>query len=285
MTRARYFIKALNLETEIEKLDSLRTPLEQASVGDLAAEVAARDAAIAAAVVGLFDYQGALACVGNPNYPAASKGDVYIVSSTGKVGGASGVSVDIGDMIVAKADNAGGTQVAVGTSWSLFEHNFTAVSAGPVMIDQSATSIDHTGTQSNTTIKTIAVPPGVVHQHGVIEFGFLLSPTNNANEKNFSIHIGDGGDISERVFHYVNLANQGSCFVTRFLMARDANTIIGPYSRDGKNGGLAEGVTQAGAVITADLAAGFNIDVKCQLWDDASDHLVIEGYFIRVTNP
>lgn len=79
--------------------------------------------AIANAVVGLFDLQGDIDCSANPNYPAANKGDAYIVSVAGKIGGASGVSVDAGDIIIAKADNAGGTQAAVGSSWTSWEHN------------------------------------------------------------------------------------------------------------------------------------------------------------------
>jgi hypothetical protein len=76
-----------------------------------------------AAVTGLLDFKGATSCSGNPNYPAASKGDAYIVSAAGKIGGASGVAVDIGDVFVASADNAGGTQASVGASWFVLEHN------------------------------------------------------------------------------------------------------------------------------------------------------------------
>lgn len=75
------------------------------------------------AVVGLLDHKGVLDASTNPNYPAASKGDVYIISVAGKVGGASGVDVNVGDAIIARADNAGGTQAAVGASWDVLEHN------------------------------------------------------------------------------------------------------------------------------------------------------------------
>lgn len=75
------------------------------------------------AVTGLLDFKGALDASTNPNYPAASKGDTYVITVAGKVGGASGTSVDIGDMVLATADNAGGTEASVGTSWSKLEHN------------------------------------------------------------------------------------------------------------------------------------------------------------------
>lgn len=74
-------------------------------------------------VTGLLDFKGSTDCSGNPNYPAASKGDSYVVSVAGKIGGASGSSVAIGDVYFATADNAGGTQAGVGTSWTVLEHN------------------------------------------------------------------------------------------------------------------------------------------------------------------
>jgi len=75
------------------------------------------------AVTGLLDFKGSTDASANPNYPSASKGDAYVVSVAGKVGGASGKSVDVGDVYVAIADNAGGTEASVGTSWIVLEHN------------------------------------------------------------------------------------------------------------------------------------------------------------------
>ncbi len=84
-------------------------------------------AAVALAVTGLLEFQGNLDASANPNYPAASKGDTYYVSAAGKVGGASGVTVAVGDAVVAKADNAGGTEASVGTSWFVLEKNLAGV--------------------------------------------------------------------------------------------------------------------------------------------------------------
>jgi len=75
------------------------------------------------AVTGLLDFKGSTNASTNPNYPSALKGDAYVVSAAGKVGGASGKSVDIGDVYLAIADNAGGTEASVGTSWIVLEHN------------------------------------------------------------------------------------------------------------------------------------------------------------------
>lgn len=78
---------------------------------------------VASAVTGLLDLKGDTDASANPNYAAASKGDAYYVTVAGKVGGASGKSVEVGDVYIAKADNAGGTEAAVGTSWFVLEHN------------------------------------------------------------------------------------------------------------------------------------------------------------------
>jgi hypothetical protein len=80
-------------------------------------------AQVSSAVAGLLEFKSDQDCSANPNYPAASKGDTYYVTVAGKIGGASGKSVEVGDAFIAKADNAGGTEAAVGSSWFVLEHN------------------------------------------------------------------------------------------------------------------------------------------------------------------
>ena len=78
---------------------------------------------VANKITGLWSLQGSIDCSANPNYPAASKAYAWVVTVAGKIGGASGVSVDAGDVVIALADNPGGTQAAVGSSWDVIEHN------------------------------------------------------------------------------------------------------------------------------------------------------------------
>jgi hypothetical protein len=82
---------------------------------------------IDASVVGLLELKGSTDCSANPNYPAGVIGDSYYVTVAGKIGGASGKSVDIGDVYVCSANNAGGTEASVGTSWFVLEHNLSGV--------------------------------------------------------------------------------------------------------------------------------------------------------------
>lgn len=98
-----------------QKITSLGTPT--------ATTDAATKGYVDTAVVGLLDLKGSIDCSGNPNYPAALKGDVWMISVAGLIGGASGISVQAGDAILALADNAGGTQAAVGSSWSILQAN------------------------------------------------------------------------------------------------------------------------------------------------------------------
>ncbi len=106
-----------------------------------------------AAVTGLLDFKGATDASSNPNYPAASKGDAYVVSVAGKVGGASGVSVDVGDVYLAIADNAGGTQAGVGASWAVLEHNLVgaALTSGKLSQFAATSSSELAGVISDET--------------------------------------------------------------------------------------------------------------------------------------
>jgi hypothetical protein len=75
------------------------------------------------AVTSVMKFRGAINCSANPNYPSATIGDAYVVSAAGLIGGGSGTAVDVGDVILANATNAGGTQAAVGSSWAILEKN------------------------------------------------------------------------------------------------------------------------------------------------------------------
>ncbi len=90
-------------------------------------DMAATKGYVDAAVTGLWDLKGDIDCSTDPDFPAALKADAYVVSVAGKIGGGSGASVDIGDVILAKADNPGGTFASVGTMWTILEHDLAGV--------------------------------------------------------------------------------------------------------------------------------------------------------------
>lgn len=100
-------------------------------------------------IVGLLDLKGSTDCSANPNYPAALKGDFYIVSVAGKIGGGSGIDVEAKDAFFATADNAGGTQASVGTSWNIIQGN---VLAGSVSDLDDLSDVDLTGLADGDTL-------------------------------------------------------------------------------------------------------------------------------------
>jgi hypothetical protein len=67
--------------------------------------------------------KGFLDCSTNPNYPAASIGDEYKVIIAGKIGGASGVDVHVGDIVTCSETNDGGDESTVGTYFFITEGN------------------------------------------------------------------------------------------------------------------------------------------------------------------
>lgn len=160
-------IAATTVQGAINELDTEKAPLASPTfTGTPAAPTAAPGtnttqisttafvmAAISLAVTGLLDLKGDTDASANPNYPAASKGDAYYITVAGKIGGASGKSVEVGDVYIAKADNAGGTEAAVGTSWFVLEHNL----AGALLAANNLSDLTNAGTaRGNLGLGSIA---------------------------------------------------------------------------------------------------------------------------------
>lgn len=77
-------------------------------------------------------YKGVVNCSANPNYPAADAGHTYKISVAGKLGGASGVAVEVGDMAICTVDSsASGDQAAVGANWTVVQVNIDGAVVGP----------------------------------------------------------------------------------------------------------------------------------------------------------
>jgi hypothetical protein len=91
--------------------------------------------AYADALVGANDamvYKGVIDCSSNPNYPAANQGDTYRVSVAGKIGGASGVNVEVADILMCLTDGTpAGTQASVGANWTIIQANIDGAVIGP----------------------------------------------------------------------------------------------------------------------------------------------------------
>lgn len=124
--------------------------LKNLTIGNLKTYLANYFAAVSTA--NAMTYKGAMDCAANPNYPAADAGDTYNVSVAGKIGGASGIVVEAGDMFICMTDaTVAGTQAGVGANWNVIQMNLGAV----------VSSVGATApiTSSGGTAPTIAITP------------------------------------------------------------------------------------------------------------------------------
>lgn len=99
-------------------------------------------------------YKGVIDCSANPNYPAADAGWLYFISVAGKIGGASGVNVEVGDLIICKVDgSASGNQATVGANWNVVQGNIDG-------------AVVNTGTSTNNAISVFDGTTGKVIKDG-----------------------------------------------------------------------------------------------------------------------
>lgn len=100
-------------------------------------------------------FKGAIDCSTDPNYPAGVVGDLWVVSVAGKIGGASGVDVSVGDEIICKNDNAGGDQATVGADWNIIPSYLTQATETLAGIAELATQAE---TDAGTDDQRIVTP-------------------------------------------------------------------------------------------------------------------------------
>ncbi len=101
-------------------------------------------------------YKGTIDCSTNPDYPTADAGWMYIASVAGKIGGASGTDVEVGDMIICNTDGTvSGNQATVGQYWNVIQKNIVGAVTGP------ASSV-------NNTVAVFDGTTGKVIKQGII---------------------------------------------------------------------------------------------------------------------
>jgi len=131
-------------------------------------------------------YKGATDCSGNPNYPAADAGHTYKVSVAGKIGGASGIAVLVGEMYICCVDgSAAGDQATVGANWNVIRTNLDGVVMGPA----SATT-DHLAVFDGTTgnlIKDGGAVPSAGITAKLYSAGTAVTLVSHATEHSLSM--------------------------------------------------------------------------------------------------
>ena len=109
---------------------------------------------------GSFNIIGAIDCSGNPLFPSANAGYVYLVSGSGYIGGppapnaANGQPVSVGDWIVCEVDGtAQGTYTQVGASWTIVTASQNINYTNPTAVPFTLGGITAGETFSNQTMK------------------------------------------------------------------------------------------------------------------------------------
>jgi hypothetical protein len=184
------------------------------------------DALIAAADAMVF--KGVIDCSANPNYPAADRGWTYRVSVAGKIGGASGPNVEVGDLLLCLTDGtASGTQAAVGANWEIAQANIDGAVTGPAASTDNAVALFN-----GTTGK-------VVKDSGVI-LGSLASKSTVA-----SADITDGTIVNADVNAAAAIARSKLDFGTGLVNADIAAAAAIAYTK----------LALTGSIVAADIAA------------------------------
>jgi hypothetical protein len=141
---AAYALPASYLDTDVTLAanSDVKVASQKAAKAYIDGIIAAANAAV---------YKGVIDASANPNYPAADAGWMYRISVAGKIGGASGPNVEVGDMLLCLTDgSAAGNQATVGANWDIIQNNIDGAVVGPA----SATSAD-LATFNGTTGKII----------------------------------------------------------------------------------------------------------------------------------
>lgn len=203
-------------------------------------------------VTGLFEFKGSTDCSANPNYPSANKGDMYVVTVAGRIGGASGKQVDIGDVFGASADNAGGTEASVGTSWFVLEHNLIGAALTSDTLAQFAatTSSQLFGVIIDKTGSSLLVFSSSPELSGTPTAPTASAGTNTtqlATTGYVNVELGGAGTTVGRA--HFNLANPSS---VRFVRINADNTLTAL---------AANAMLDALTITGADIASGATTDI------------------------
>jgi alpha-D-ribose 1-methylphosphonate 5-triphosphate synthase subunit PhnG len=126
----------------------------------------------------------------NPNYPASTAGDTYLITVAGKVGGSSGQVVNVGDLVVCQTTSAGGDEASVGSDFFILESNRDQATETVKGVARLATQSEvNTGTDAETIVTPVTLQTKL---------------TNTINNNTYTTAIGNGTDTTFSITHSLN---------------------------------------------------------------------------------
>jgi len=125
--------------------------------------------------------RGSIDCSTNPNYPASNKGDRWEVTVAGKIGGPSGINVDIYDEIVCVTASASGNHATVGANFYIVQGNIERATETTSGYIQLATDSEvQTGTDNEKAVTSLKLANylSLVIGSTTVDLGVVISKTN-----------------------------------------------------------------------------------------------------------
>ncbi|HOQ98210.1 MAG TPA: hypothetical protein PLJ35_05260 [Anaerolineae bacterium] len=154
-------------------------------------------------------YKGAVDCSGNPNYPAADCGHAYKVSGAGKIGGAGGLAVEVGDLLLCIHDaTASGDQATVGAYWDIVQVNLDGAVIGP-----ASAADGNFASYSGTSGKLVA-------DSGSKAADFAVAAKGVTNGDSHDHDGGDGAQIDHTKLSNLPITSSGHTMATGKVLGR-----------------------------------------------------------------
>lgn len=163
----------------------------------------------------------------------------------------------------------------IGTNGSFFQSNGArwVPLNGSVIVSQSGTNVNLTGTVSETTMATATIPGGLIGSTGVLEILPTFNHPSSANNKTWRIKI---GGISGTAYY------DNTYTTTRSAMPMLAIRSTSTTAQKGASSAVAAGLgTSASAIITSaiDTTVDFTIVVTGQL-ASSGETMSLKGFSI-----
>lgn len=190
-------------------------------------------------------YKGVIDCSGNPNYPAASTGHVYKVSVAGKIGGASGPNVEVGDGLICNADSVAGNHATVGSYWNIIQVNIDGAVTGPASATDS-NMVEYDGTSGkivkdgSLTHDNVASAISLKHTQGTdTALGVMSADINMNSHKLTGLSVPSSNGDSIRATTKITETNLETAYDHSQVTSGNPHNVsasdVGAYSQEETN--------------------------------------------------